>query len=474
MTDQPQAAETGSIWQDDRLGREEDAQFLIDYVLERNARMATDRGLAINLNAGWGFGKTFFLHHLKQKLEADGFSVAMVDAWRDDHADDPLFAVISSVLGAFDSSEKERAGIVDRLKRDAGKLTVRMARGAVTRGLEVAFGKENAEGIADDVGRIFAGAMDDIAGEYAKVALASFDKGREAITDFREGVNALVETLPRKPLFVFIDELDRCRPTYAVALLERLKHLFDMPNVVFIVATDTGQLVHTIRNVYGAEFDAQRYLLRFFERSYSFGEPPLEAFVTETWNRIGLDEKRFGTLADNSVELEISVCSRAMNLSLRDVEQCMELLFSLSIVSDNRVELPLIYCYVMCCAYQCFTDDFAKMTQNKYQITNDLNIYSLLASEKIYCGMIYSDNRTGQRLYQNILEIYRRFAGSVRKPFPEAMRYGPEWVSPFFRREMETLYKAGLKAGSTYSILKDVPDMLRRAARMGDLGTESK
>ena len=45
-------------------------------------------------------------------------------------------------------------------------------------------------------------------------------------------------------LFVFIDELDRCRPTYAIELLERIKHLLDIDGLVFILAMDcSGQLI---------------------------------------------------------------------------------------------------------------------------------------------------------------------------------------------------------------------------------------
>ncbi|QDE47832.1 hypothetical protein EIN43_17235 [Enterobacter hormaechei] len=65
------------------------------------------------------------------------------------------------------------------------------------------------------------------------------------------------------PTFIFIDELDRCRPNYAIDMLETIKHLFDINNVVFVIATDKEQLSHSICSVYGSGFDATRYLDRF-------------------------------------------------------------------------------------------------------------------------------------------------------------------------------------------------------------------
>jgi hypothetical protein len=78
-----------------------------------------------------------------------------------------------------------------------------------------------------------------------------------------------IEGTLKKPMFVFIDELDQCQPTYAIELLEIVKHLFDIPGLIFVIATDTEQLQHSVKSVYGEGFDASRYLHRIFNRSFS-------------------------------------------------------------------------------------------------------------------------------------------------------------------------------------------------------------
>jgi len=58
-------------------------------------------------------------------------------------------------------------------------------------------------------------------------------------------------------MFILIDELDRCRPTYAIELLENIKHLFDIEGLYFIIATDSTQLSYSINAVYGNKFASE-------------------------------------------------------------------------------------------------------------------------------------------------------------------------------------------------------------------------
>ena len=66
-------------------------------------------------------------------------------------------------------------------------------------------------------------------------------------------------------LVVFIDELDRCKPSYAVQLLERIKHYLYDDRITFVFSVNLGELQHTIKHYYGNTFDACRYLDRFFD-----------------------------------------------------------------------------------------------------------------------------------------------------------------------------------------------------------------
>ncbi|WP_310621414.1 KAP family P-loop NTPase fold protein [Flexibacterium corallicola] len=127
--------------------------------------------------------------------------------------------------------------------------------------------------------------------ELAKLADSLFkehDAKKQTVTAFKNSVgnllNCELKEGSKPPLFVLIDELDRCRPTYAIELLERVKHLFSIPDVVFVLATNTEQLCHSINAVYGGNFDSKIYLQRFFDQTYTFEEPELEKFVKKELN----------------------------------------------------------------------------------------------------------------------------------------------------------------------------------------------
>ena len=81
---------------------------------------------------------------------------------------------------------------------------------------------------------------------------------------------ALIEyqTKEEKKIVIFIDELDRCRPTYAIEVLERIKHLFGVAGYVFVISLDKEQLSHSIATIYGAKMDSNWYLRRFFDLEY--------------------------------------------------------------------------------------------------------------------------------------------------------------------------------------------------------------
>ena len=84
--------------------------------------------------------------------------------------------------------------------------------------------------------------------------------------EIRERVKGLFNDIiveRAQKLIIFIDELDRCRPSFAIEMLERIKHYFDDERVIFVVSLNKEQLIHTITSYYGSGFDATRYLNKF-------------------------------------------------------------------------------------------------------------------------------------------------------------------------------------------------------------------
>ena len=80
----------------------------------------------------------------------------------------------------------------------------------------------------------------------------------------KEGFNDIITEESQK-MVIFIDELDRCRPTFAVEILESIKHYFDDERIVFVMSVNKSQLIHTVSKYYGNNFNSNLYLNKFFD-----------------------------------------------------------------------------------------------------------------------------------------------------------------------------------------------------------------
>lgn len=235
----------------------------------------------LNLNAKWGTGKSYFLKRWVKELEKT-YPTVYIDAWSSDHSSDPLLSVVSEVKNKL-RELKKISKIEQRLFEGVAKA-VKATAPAVIKAV-VKNQLERAGVNLDELGDVFSN--DDAAEAGAKLVEQSIKAHNEASvgvknikSSVQDWLKSVVDNeIRRYPLFIFIDELDRCRPTYAIEMLETIKHIFDMKNVVFVIATDKDQLQHSIRAIYGADFDSRLYLDRFFTRTVTLSNPSRIDFI---------------------------------------------------------------------------------------------------------------------------------------------------------------------------------------------------
>ena len=199
--------------------------------------------LVISINGGWGTGKTVFLRMWKQHLQNSGFTTIYFNAWQDDYCHDPLIALIGQIWTELkDSAFKEIAKSVKECAAPVFRTTVFNAVRTATAGI-IDLKEEQLKSISEK-------AVD----EYVTAG--------EKLKDLREQLGELAQEVHKKgkPLIIIIDELDRCRPTFAIELLEKVKHIFDTPGILFVLGIDREQLGHSIKCVYGHEMDVNGYL----------------------------------------------------------------------------------------------------------------------------------------------------------------------------------------------------------------------
>jgi hypothetical protein len=280
-------------WVNDAFSRKD----LADYLSQSIGAHAdiSNSGAAVAVDADWGAGKTFFVCNWIEDLKAAGHPVVYFDAWMNDSNDEPAVALMASILEGLEFWQEKLpkgekfAGQAKSFAQEAVKSlrsALLPAAGVVAKGL-----LKRATGIAADEVRdaLMAGDAEtvdlgseaivgDALDHFFEKALSEHRKRRESLDNFRAKLQQVLAILKdhanaKFPFFVFIDELDRCRPSYAIKLLEEVKHIFGISGVVYVVSTNIDQLQNSVRAEYGAEFDGRRYLRKMFAKEYILPAP---------------------------------------------------------------------------------------------------------------------------------------------------------------------------------------------------------
>ncbi|MFB2673820.1 P-loop NTPase fold protein [Shewanella xiamenensis] len=341
-------AEGMELFPRDTLDRARYASFLHNYL----AVNAIDGGYVLNLNAKWGSGKTYFINRWMESIK-DTHPVVYIDAWKQDYSDDPMLTVISSLINALSEqlpAENEiLSNITEKSARFIKAAAPALLKGLVkkTVGLNLDDIKVEGEPKSDD--KFISDTLSESAAAVAQCLVKDHNDKLQSVNYLRNEIKALITAVIahkqgalKMPAFIFIDELDRCRPSYAVEMLEVVKHFFELDNIAFIVATDTEQLQHAVKAVYGDGFDAQTYLGRFFRRRYSLTELSRYEFVSHiTENKVTYNPK-WKEFVPSLAELDdftnvVSIVADRFRLSLRETEQLVDKF--LSVLSNAQKTL---------------------------------------------------------------------------------------------------------------------------------------
>ena len=359
------------------------------------------------IDGGWGTGKTEFcqkLIRLMQQQHPDYLPI-YIDAFLSDHSGEPLLALLAEIIKSCtledtDGQQSERK----RLTREISKL-VKFGIKTGANALSHYFLKQSVDDLAEEFQQItsdeqeaknVAETVTDVA---AKITDYTIDATVEALLKEQIEAEKNLETLKAclkelaadKPIILFIDELDRCRPDYAVDMLEVIKHVFDIENVKVVLVTNTKQLRAAINHRYGVEVDAQKYLDKFLK--YNFALPEKVVAQTEqdrVWVSIHHFEQLIkgcdigGVLFSGYRVMEcINEMIKRNNLSLRETERLvrfLEIYHSLSHGFGAGNELLTLWLRVVgvfiFCFYPSLMDDINKNRTDAGEFAQLFNLQS--------------------------------------------------------------------------------------------------
>lgn len=297
-------------------------------------------GAVMTIDAPWGEGKTWFGRRWHGYLGDNGFRAVYIDCFQQDYQGDPFGMLASAFLELAkqgDSAVKWR--LLDASKKVATALLPATAKLIVKAAGKWLIGDPHvAEKLAETID-----AADDAAADQLEKLVARSLEAREAEMRSVEGFKHALHELAaasEKPVVVIMDELDRCRPDFAVHAVERVKHFFDVPGIIFVLLVNRAQLAAAVRGVYGADVEADAYLAKFVHLSLTLPKSLALDRSNRNDNHLRLVEEleRYGfpkSVAVQDFANSMGVCGSLMRLSLRDMERAVPL-FSFAQVSEKN------------------------------------------------------------------------------------------------------------------------------------------
>lgn len=364
----------------DRLNRARYAYFLTSYLNNQKK----DKSYVLNIDSGWGTGKSFFLKRWIYELKKK-HPVIYIDAWKNDHTSSPLASVTSSIITQLRTlTDKNELGTLSKIQSFTSKLindiAPIVAGSAVKKLTGVDFSELNLNDNSDKASLLDSSSLDKVAQKVAASLISDHEKRASSIISIKKtmkewmdaviGQNNEVGRALEYPVFIIVDELDRCRPNYAVETLEIVKHIFDIPKVVFVIATDTGQLQHAIRAVYGQGFDASTYLSRFFNARFTLPPCSLEQLIS---SHDDIAELSHQNILDNDVDIwpagvsnVKNICSvfDAFNIPARNAIQILERIISIvKFLDKENGRIDIVYLATLLCFQLKYQDAYSILTR---------------------------------------------------------------------------------------------------------------
>lgn len=275
-------------FENDKLGRKYYADILTEIIEnpEKYKRNSDSESFTIAIDSSWGTGKTEFLKMWEDELNSkkdengkDEYIVIPYNSWENDFSKNPLQSIIYTILTnkAFDIENNKEKG-----KEILEKGSKKLLKNAFETIIKAS--KQNYIPEVQIIGSVVEKGVK-LGKEVIKTMLQETCM-EEQIKEFKsynnslKDIRAILEKVTEKTkIILLIDELDRCKPLFAIKLLETIKHIFNVKNMSFVFALDMTQLSYSVKKVYGNEIDATGYICRFFDYITKMPKPDTRKYI---------------------------------------------------------------------------------------------------------------------------------------------------------------------------------------------------
>ena len=415
-----------------------------------------DSHASIAIDGEWGCGKTFFVKQGKMLMDINNTFVkadyidentkkqildktnnnirtlieeklpvcVYYDAWSNDDTDDPLLSLVYSIVNEYSINFKDYPELENVLKEllDLLRPFLPIKLYTIFKLPFLFIGKDN----------------------YLEAV-----KNKHVL---KHKINSLLNRILLERgnrLIVFIDELDRCSPIFAIKLLERIKHYFSNDNIVFVFSVNFKQLACTVRKVYGSDFKAEKYLERFFDFIITMPEFDMDYFCESLmFDDPFKDSKSMLTTITKSLKLNLRETARFMRsincFKNYYVKTCLNAHYSDDFKNTIVFAYKLLILPILGLLSKDMTNKNKLLSGDGYQmysnLTNTIKEYKILCKPLSSFVDARSDEDISKRIYASYSEEYSK--NNNIKPISNFIGTKDIWERAFdFPREFSTCFE---------------------------------
>ncbi|MBU3190745.1 KAP family NTPase [Clostridium bowmanii] len=306
-----------------------------------------DNQMVLAVNSQWGTGKTSFLKMWNQYLINEGYKTIFFNAWENDYVEEPFIAFVDEIRESINDDNKIR-GFIEKAK-DVGLALVKQTPKMASKMIREKTGFDSEVIVSND----------ELA-QMVSAKIENYKKDKNSVEKFKIELEKVANKQfeeSNKPFVIFVDELDRCRPDYAISLLERIKHFFNGNNIIFVLGIDKEALSNAVRVIYGEQTDTNGYLTRFIDLEYRLKESNKEEYVKYLLSKYEFDKifknRNFTNTAVveygyNDFSKVVIQVVLGFKLSLRDIEKFVVEVYMILKANINEYVYP--YALLILCA----------------------------------------------------------------------------------------------------------------------------
>ena len=374
------------------------------------------------LSANYGMGKTFFSTRFAQYLRKYRYDVIYFSVWENDYMQEPFLAftkvIVSYIHNRFKANKYK-----DNIVKLFGKTQKIVSSITFTTGIGMSISADK--------------------------LIKSFKTQKDPIIEFRKQLTSLINKTSKKKLIIIVDELDRCRPDYAMKTLECIKHFFDIEGLFIILPTNKDALNDCIKSLYGIDNRnrncKENYFQKFFNDERIIKAPTeedylyiIKQYISQDKLKEALDKNLLSeTFSDyNSIQnlqIYFAKYAKKANLTVREVKD-----FSLELVRIcNHFYEPIRTEWLACVfAYK----EIARDSQRNFQypipsehclyskpfsnIENSNNGKTVLLSLDLYTTELSKLNTIYERDFHNNYYSYKNYYQLINqiKDYPKDLK----------------------------------------------------